>query len=74
MKPSKFSDAQKTFMLKQGEERTSVAEICRKSGGGHSAYFVCKRKYRGLLPHGIRRLKQLEDETAHPSLDAARTR
>lgn len=28
MKASKFSDAQKAFILKQGEEGTPVAEIC----------------------------------------------
>jgi len=32
MKASKFTEAQKAFILKQGEEGTSVAEICRKAG------------------------------------------
>ncbi|GGD30121.1 hypothetical protein GCM10011358_12710 [Sinisalibacter lacisalsi] len=32
MKASKFSDAQKAFIIKQGEEGTPVAEICRKAG------------------------------------------
>ncbi len=32
MKASQFSDAQKVFVLKQGEEGTPVAEICRKAG------------------------------------------
>lgn len=31
MKESQFSDAQKAFILKQGDERVSVAEICRKA-------------------------------------------
>ena len=29
MKASKFSDAQKAFIIKQGEDGTPVAEICR---------------------------------------------
>ncbi|CAD5293076.1 hypothetical protein BOS5A_30065 [Bosea sp. EC-HK365B] len=29
MKDSKFSDAQKAFILKQGADGISVAEICR---------------------------------------------
>ena len=29
MKASKFSDAQKAFIIRQGEEGTSVAEILR---------------------------------------------
>lgn len=32
MKASKFSDAQKAFIIKQGEDGTPVAEICRKAG------------------------------------------
>jgi putative transposase len=32
MKPSKSSDAQKAFILKQGDEGMPVAEICRKAG------------------------------------------
>ncbi len=46
MKASKFSDAQKAFILKQGEEGTPVAEICRKAGISQATYFSWKKKYR----------------------------
>ena len=29
MKASKFTDAQKAFVIKQGEESVPVAEVCR---------------------------------------------
>ncbi len=32
MKASKFTEVQKAFILKLGEEGTPVAEICRKAG------------------------------------------
>jgi putative transposase len=32
MKASKFTDAQKAFIIRQGDEETPVAEICRKAG------------------------------------------
>jgi hypothetical protein len=32
MKASKFSDAQKAFILKQGSDGMPVADICRKAG------------------------------------------
>jgi putative transposase len=32
MKASNFSDAQKAFIIKQGEDGTPVVEICRKAG------------------------------------------
>jgi putative transposase len=64
MKASNFSDAQKAFIIKQGEEGTPVAEICRKAGISQSTYFNWKKKYAGLLPTEMKRLKQLEDENA----------
>jgi len=64
MKASKFSDAQKAYILKQGDEGLPVAEICRKAGISQATYFNWKKKYAGLLPDEMRRLKQLEDENS----------
>jgi putative transposase len=64
MKASKFSDAQKAFILKQGDEGMPVADVCRKAGISQATYFNRKKKYDGLLPTEMRRLKQLEDENA----------
>jgi putative transposase len=64
MKASRFSDAQKAFILKQGADGMPVADICRKAGISPATYFNWKRKYDGLLPTEMRRLKQLEDENA----------
>jgi putative transposase len=64
MKASNFSDAQKAFIIKQGEDGTPVAEICRKAWISQATYFNWKKKYAGLLPTEMKRLKQLEDENA----------
>ena len=64
MKASQFTDAQKAFILKQGAEGLPVAEICRKAGISQATYFNWKRKYDGMTPPEMRRLKQLEDENA----------
>jgi len=64
LKASKFSDAQKAFILKQGKEGVPVADICRKAGISQATYFNWKQKYEGLLPTEMRRLRQLEDENA----------
>ena len=63
-KASNFLDAQKAFIIKQGEDGTPVAEICRKAGISQATYFNWKKKYAGLLPTEMKRLKQLEDENA----------
>ena len=62
MKASQFTDAQKAFILKQGANGVPVAEICRKAGISQATYFNWKRKYDGMTPPEMRRLKQLEDE------------
>ena len=62
MKASKFTDPQKAFILKQGADGMPVADICRKAGISQATYFNWKKKYDGLLPDEMRRLKQLEDE------------
>ena len=41
-----------------------MAEVCRKAGISQATYFNWKKKYDGLLPTEMRRLKQLEDENA----------
>ena len=62
MKASRFSDAQKAFILQQGRDGMPVAEVCRKAGISQATYFNWKKKYDGLLPTEMRRLRQLEDE------------
>jgi putative transposase len=64
MKASRFSDVQKAFILKQGADGVPVADICRKAGISQATYFNWKKKYDGLLPTEMRRLKQLEDENS----------
>lgn len=64
MKASKFTEAQKAFIIQQGEEGTPVAELCRKAGISPATYFNWKKKYAGLLPTEMKRLKQLEDENS----------
>lgn len=62
MKASKFSEAQKAFILKQGTDGVPVADICRKAGISQATYFNWKKKYDGMTPPEMRRLRQLEDE------------
>ena len=64
MKASKFTDAQKAFILKQGEEGIPVAEVCRKAGISQATYFNWKKKYGGLLPSEMKRLRELEEENS----------
>lgn len=62
MKASRFTDAQKAFIIRQGEEGTPVAEICRKVGISQATYFNWKKKYAGMMPSEMKRLRELDDE------------
>jgi len=62
MKASRFSEAQKAFVLKQGADGVAVAEICRKVGISQATYFNWKKKYAGMMPSEMKRLRELEDE------------
>lgn len=41
-----------------------MAEICRRAGISQATYFNWKKKYAGMLPPEMKKLKQLEDENA----------
>lgn len=64
MKASKFTDAQKAFIIKQTEDGTPVAEVCRKAGISSATFFNWKKKYAGLMPSEMKRLRELEQENA----------
>lgn len=54
MKTSKFSDAQKVFILKQGDDSVPDAEICRKAGISQPTCFNWRKQYAGFMPDEIR--------------------
>tara|TARA_R110002049_G_scaffold141888_1_gene303619 strand:- start:216 stop:482 length:267 start_codon:yes stop_codon:yes gene_type:complete len=64
MKASKFTDAQKAFIIRQGEDGIPVAKICRKAGISQATYFNWKKKYAGLMPSEMKRLRELEEENS----------
>ena len=64
MKASKFTEAQVAFVLKQAEGGAPIAEICRKAGISDATFYNWRKKYAGLMPSEMRRLRQLEDENA----------
>jgi putative transposase len=62
MKRSRFTEQQMAFILRQAEEGGSVEEVCRKAGISIQTYYRWRKKYGGLMPSEMKRLKQLEEE------------
>ena len=64
MKRSKYTEEQIAFALKQAELGTSVDEVCRKLGISDATFYNSRKKYGGLGPSELRRLRQLEEENS----------
>ena len=62
MKSSKFTEAQIAFILKQAEDGTPIAEVCRKAGISDATFYNWRKRYAGLMPSEMKRLRQLEEE------------
>ena len=64
MRKSKFTDAQIAFISRQAEEGTSISEVCRRTGIAEATFYNWRKKYGGLMPAEMKRLKQLDKENA----------
>ena len=62
VKKSEFTEEQIAFALKQAELGTRVEEVCRKMGISDATFYVWKKRYGGVGPSELRRLRQLEEE------------
>jgi len=62
MKKSRFNEQQIAFILRQAEEGTPIGEVCRKAGISEATYYNWRKKYGGMMPGEMKRLKQLEEE------------
>lgn len=62
MKKSRFTEEQIAYALKQAELGTGVPEICRKMGIAEATFYNWKKKYGGLGPSELKRLRVLEEE------------
>lgn len=64
MKTSKFTEQQIAFILKQADDGVSVEDTCRKAGISIQTYYRWRKKYGGLMPTELKRLRQLEEENS----------
>lgn len=50
--------------MKRGGEGVPVSEICREAGISDATYYNWRKKYAGLMPSEMKRLRELEQENA----------
>jgi len=57
MKTSRFTEEQIAYALKQVEPGMAVGEVCRKMGIAEATFYVWRKKYGGLGPSELNRLR-----------------
>jgi putative transposase len=62
MRKSKFTDEQIAYAIRQVEQGTPAAELCRKLGISEQTFYTWKKKYVGMGITELKRVKQLEEE------------
>jgi len=62
MRTSRFSETEIIYAVKQLEMGISIKEIARKYGVCGNTVYRWRRKYDGLSPSELKRLKELERE------------
>ena len=62
MRKTRYTEQQISFALQQAEHGTPVEEVCRKMGVAEATFYRWKKRYQGMGPSELRRLKQLEEE------------
>jgi putative transposase len=62
MKKLRFTEQQIAQALRQAEQGTAAAEVCRKLGVSEATFYAWKKRYAGLGVAELRRVRQLEDE------------
>ncbi len=66
MKKLKLTEEQIAYILKQAEDGTAVAGVCRKAENSDATFYNWRKNYAGLLPTEMKQLLQLE-EVRRPS-------
>ena len=62
MRQSRFTETEIIYAVKQVELGIPVQEIARKYGVSDKTVYLWRRKYNGVSPSELKRLKELERE------------
>jgi putative transposase len=62
MKKSNFTDNQIIGIVAEVESGRKISDICREHGITQATFYNWRKKYAGMQPNQLRRLKELESE------------
>ena len=64
MKKSRFSEDQIVKILAEVSSGKGVRDVCKTHGVSEATFYTWKRKYAGMEPDDVKRLRELEAENA----------
>jgi putative transposase len=64
MKKSNFSETQILKIVAEAESGRKIGDICREHGISQQTFYNWRKKYSGMEPNQLRRLKELEGKLA----------
>lgn len=64
MKKSRFTESQIFSILKEVDAGMKVETVCRKHGISNATYYNWKAKYGGMDTSELKRMRELEEESA----------
>ncbi len=64
MKKSRFGEEQVVRILEEVDSGKAVRDVCRAHGVSEATHYVWKRKYAGMEPQDVKRLRELEAENS----------
>jgi putative transposase len=64
MKKSNFSETQILKIVAEAESGRKIGDICREHGISQQTFYNWRKKYSGMEPNQLRRLKELKGELA----------
>ena len=62
MRKPRFTEQQIAQALRQAEQGTTAADVCRRLGVSEATFYAWKKRYAGMGVAELRRVRQLEDE------------
>jgi putative transposase len=62
MRKSRFTEEQIAYAIRQVEQGTPAAELCRKLGISEQTFYTWKKRFAGMGVAELKRVRQLEEE------------
>ena len=64
MRKTRFTEEQMVAILREQDEGATIDDIIRKHGISNQTFYKWKKKFGGMEPTDVKKMRELEDENA----------